>query len=1118
MLQQFQGDLSDDYEYGIVWWGQSNARPWGDRDVEGYVESPHLKLAQAGQDLTINKIEAYPAGASHGAAGSQSKITVADQLVANHYVGAELRLMQFEAQDTKPSTLRAGIATVVSNNTSELIVQWSSAFQPSSTSAVDYILSGFVHLQDRWKSYANVRVLTPYQPEEPGAYPGGAPSVAGYTFPASITGYDTAGLFLPFAWDEGVEGWGASRLVVSIGATSLTSGFDEITTNASVFDATNDVLNVPAHGLTEGDKISFAATDPNYVPTQITLAVAEYFVRNPTLNTFQLSTQASGLTGAILNFSAPASPGAGNAVQIWKLPFRDGVMIGGKVLAGGATATVTANTGSTLTLAGGWSPSTPLAATTYQVQLPHWRNNPYWSGPGAGFRYPSNDMMPGGTSTTGKVYNRAAGQYTYAYKTPLLEAAAANKDTVGGVPTSACINVNGLAQSTGPFTTDWAYIAGSAGLGWNLRVSHTSVTNNPTTGLVQFERYLRKNYFVSLLSFQHNSGELNPNGYWRVAGVGLSLAPSTYSYVDLEAIGFSTYSSPTVTVRSYTPTTWVNNTNSIVLNASRPDVGDVVILIDNGSGTKPGDLSFNTVYYVVSHHGSDEISVSATKGGPVIDLQSSGTFSNVTIYSPPSLHKTTHSAALVTRLVNVLHHRFGAMIEFAWRVSNMIGKRVNVIELGINSSAQIFRNSQNYFGFPGVIGWWDYNKYLDWTPGDPDGNAVRLKKMIATMAPAALTAEGNTKPLRILGIVGFQGEGDAIVEAGREMYSKTLNTFYQWLRNTIQTAGLSPYKTASKIPVVHASLPTSPWELTGTFYGVNLVGDTEGLVNAAISDFAAKDGYAATIDTNDSPKLNLSWFGNDPLHFNGVGEAINGKLAADAFIGAANCALPNVGDDRVIEICNLALSHLGESASITSIDPPDGSMQAAHCARFYPIARDSLLQMQNWSFTMRRETLTSVSNDWTEWDYSYAMPCNVANVVAVLPPEATDDYSTTYAPVNAQYYTAPMVAAGQYVPQPYTIETDENGYKIIYTDQPNAVLRYSALVTDTKQFSPIFVMALSWHLASMLAGPIIKGDQGSAEAKRCAQMMMGFLSKAETSDSNQRNIKPEQITPWMSGR
>lgn len=140
------------------------------------------------------------------------------------------------------------------------------------------------------------------------------------------------------------------------------------------------------------------------------------------------------------------------------------------------------------------------------------------------------------------------------------------------------------------------------------------------------------------------------------------------------------------------------------------------------------------------------------------------------------------------------------------------------------------------------------------------------------------------------------------------------------------------------------------------------------------------------------------------------------------------------------------------------------------------------------------------------------------NVLAVLSPTATDDYSTQFSPPNSQYYAAPIVAAGTYSPQPYTIEIDDNGYRVLYTDQEDAVLRYNALVTDTSQFTPLFTVALSWHLASMLAGPILKGDVGSAEAKRCVQMMSAFLGRAESQDSSQRNIKPEQVVPWMSGR
>ena len=47
-----------------------------------------------------------------------------------------------------------------------------------------------------------------------------------------------------------------------------------------------------------------------------------------------------------------------------------------------------------------------------------------------------------------------------------------------------------------------------------------------------------------------------------------------------------------------------------------------------------------------------------------------------------------------------------------------------------------------------------------------------------------------------------------------------------------------------------------------------------------------------------------------------------------------------------VDICNLALGHLGDNATVASLNPPEGSVQAQHCARFYPIARDALLEME----------------------------------------------------------------------------------------------------------------------------------------------------------------------------
>lgn len=225
-----------------------------------------------------------------------------------------------------------------------------------------------------------------------------------------------------------------------------------------------------------------------------------------------------------------------------------------------------------------------------------------------------------------------------------------------------------------------------------------------------------------------------------------------------------------------------------------------------------------------------------------------------------------------------------------------------------------------------------------------------------------------------------------------------------------------------------------------------------------------------------------------------------------------------------VDIANLALGHLGDSATVASFDPPEGSAQAEHCARFYPISRDSLLEIHTWSFATRKIALAEVANTWDQWAYAYALPSDCMTAVAVLSPDATGDYTANFnypGQYSYEYPSCGQVALANvagYAPQPFTIETRSDGQKVLYTNQENALLRYQALVTDTTKFSQLFVLTLSWHLASMLAGPIIKGDQGSAEAKRCQQMMATYLSQARQHDANQRDIKIEHVVPFIAGR
>lgn len=196
----------------------------------------------------------------------------------------------------------------------------------------------------------------------------------------------------------------------------------------------------------------------------------------------------------------------------------------------------------------------------------------------------------------------------------------------------------------------------------------------------------------------------------------------------------------------------------------------------------------------------------------------------------------------------------------------------------------------------------------------------------------------------------------------------------------------------------------------------------------------------------------------------------------------------------VVTICNLALAHLGDEANVSSISPPDGSAQAAHCSRFYPVARDTLLEMHNWDFSIQRVALAMTARTPPgAWDYEYALPATCLRPLAVLDAEASDE-SDSY---------------------DYIIEADDDGNRVILCNVENAYLRYVVQVTDTTKFSALFVNALSYLLASYLAGPILK----SPEAKRAMyESFLAELGKAGVNNANSARRDPVHTPDFVAVR
>lgn len=193
-----------------------------------------------------------------------------------------------------------------------------------------------------------------------------------------------------------------------------------------------------------------------------------------------------------------------------------------------------------------------------------------------------------------------------------------------------------------------------------------------------------------------------------------------------------------------------------------------------------------------------------------------------------------------------------------------------------------------------------------------------------------------------------------------------------------------------------------------------------------------------------------------------------------------------------VTICNLALGRLGDRATVSSLSPPEGSAQAQHCAMFYPLARNSTLQDHDWSFARTRATLANLLVDPPEsWLYGYEKPADCLQPRVLLRPGQTDDN-------DGEVYLLEGTA--------------------IYSNTEDVSLRYTQLVTDPNQFSPLFVDALAWRLASYLAGPVLKGDAGQKAGVAAFNAYLQLIDRAKALDANAGQYEVNHTPGWIGAR
>lgn len=1053
-MQRVLEKLGVDDEAGLIGFGQSNRQPRGDRDTEGYVAAPHLQLRAAGLDVTIQQIVGVE-GAAHGGVGTSSLVTVAEELLLDDWVGGELRLVHHEYGDAIASSLRVGHAAVT-------------ACVPSASSAV--AINVDTNLVT-WESHGRVngsQVVFGSFGTLPGLVAGRVYYVkqaTAHTFQVSADPFGATvdlvggtGVHVATAQPYLVVTWISTALAAS--ACTFALGLPGIVTQAG-------------HGLTHGSQVSFAAG----LPVDLVEGQA-YYVTVIDADTYSVSEQQGG---ALLEFT-----GTGSAT---------------------GTPVTLANVTGYVHLHDKWtSYDNVLVVTPYQPIEPG--------------DYPAGVPVVPGVALAADVQSYADAALVLPYTWNEGVDGYGHDGTATVVGTVVTLS-GGQTIEAGLFAGGFVRVGNAKGrVASNTATTITVESWTPSTGpgagalpCVVHLPHWRNNphHFSAGEGFLYPSGEMQPGGQLATS-TGLTYSRPrgrlAGSYVDRTLAPV-----PASAAINVSQLAELRTTTGAQLSVQQVSVTLVVTRLDAANDPAAGLPQFERwlrAGYIVELIGfgttpsSDGVwrvaSVTASTASAGASIVLVRLMPDLEGLPPIGVNANAPAGAVVRRMFYRPVYKFGALIETAWRMANAIGKRLVVAHLGVGGSSQVYAQVNNRTGFQGRLGWYDDDLAYDWTPARANGLAARLRRIVEWIAPRAVAASlGAAKRWKVLAADGWQGESDSTLAAGRALAPRSIPTFVDWLRSVVVGAQLSPYPADAKLPVHWARITTFPFSIL----------DTLGEINAAIARMQAFDGFVASWNPDGQPKL------LDAVHFTGVGEANNGKAVADLLLPLIDYALQFGLGTGAVDVANSALSLIGDAPNVTALEPPNGTTQAKLCAQMLPDVRREILQSHPWTWATRRVALQTVAAPVSSWAYAYALPPDLLHPTAVLDPDAPDDLQVRAAKVYDARYPARSTVR-EPASQPFKIETDQEGNRILRTDQPNAVLIYVARNVDFGLWDPLVRQACAYRLAHKLAGGTIKGRTGAALSRDLLQTSLALQAQAGAMNAEwQQDVRPQVDCDWL---